>query len=79
MQRNIFKVAKRIQNLLPESYIGLKQKIDEILDDARYKAPEQMQPMWVKLCEVLSMSLPDPFTSKEEWVQKISRIIRAEE
>ncbi len=78
--RSISVVIDRVKAELPDGYVDLTARLDQVKRDCLYTAPEQMGRRWQALCIILSETLPDPAADNTpEWAKKIGRIIRDEE
>lgn len=63
--------AKRVLKVIPDKY---KPKMEWMLNDFQYKAPEQWEECWMRLNEYLTDILLD-----EQWKRDVVKAFRLEE
>jgi len=74
MDRNIHTVVERIKALIPDSYAlsaHVNASLDNILDSAKYTAPELMYARWIQVSTVLQNNLPQPTPDAPQWALEI--------
>ena len=82
--RSIEKVIQEIIKTIPKTFASknsLEYRLNEIITDSHYTAPETMGLRWQQLGELLQYYLTE-FTNLEEdaeWCQKIKDIIQGKE
>lgn len=59
-------VIKNLLELVPEQQQEFRSKVEAVIKDNAYKAPEQME-VWIEMAHVLEENLPFPPKEKWQW------------
>jgi hypothetical protein len=68
----IVSTITKINELIPDEdlYTQIKYKLNKIIEDIAYKAPELVHDYWLKLYEIISSQFPIKEDSNE-WINEI--------